>query len=662
MTCCCVKMAIIPVVLRAAIALLILVSCNVIKVKFATTSAIDCPQNQTCRCYQFTPTSLTVSCGGHDLNETMLAQELDLLLSAEELKENLILLGISGTPLTKVPMSVCELSNLQALFLDNNRLSRLRDNCFTNMTALAQLSASKNNITELQDGLFDGLNSLTVLNLEQNMIASIGLHVFSNPYDLVKLKTILLRHNRLRSLEPWPYIRGLLGSAVHVFLASNRICEFTNNIEWQFNCCRRSYANVDMTNNSIRHLSDVLHGWNITVTQWLRMTNPVDDDPAFKLDVKDSRDYHCDCVDINFYMHNKYYGDNRIFSNVKCVHPQSLANRYVNQVPVTDFVCELSDRCPPNCRCVYRPANCTVHIYCSAANLSSLPDDLPPLPSSHDMYKLDFSNNKRLQHLEHRPYLANTSALDVSNCAIESVDLDAWREFAMMPSEIYNFASSMLKHNLTPPVVVMPVVFLHGNKIESLTPDVTAVNLTTVHLTLNDNPWKCSCDNKWMISWFKSLSSGTSTNVGDVLCASPSRLKGRSILQSHEVDFCVDPLKRMLKIVLSSTLSAMAGLLLLGFVVYLLRVRLYKRWKFHPFDRDECIGEDMDYDVFLCCSSDDNSSHGLRLLQLMESKGYRVCYHLRDFIAGGLIMDNIHQSIVRSKRTVCLLSRNFIQR
>jgi len=585
MTFCCVKMAIIPLVLRTAIALLILLSCNVIKIKFATTLAIDCPQM--CYCYR-TPTSLMVSCGMRDLNESMLAQELDLLLSAEELKENLTTLSVGDTPLTQIPMSVCQLSNLRNLYLDNNRFCRLPDNCFTNMRALAWLSVSRNNITELQDGLFDGLNSLSNLDLMRNMIASIGPRVFSNPNDLVSLTTISLSHNRLRSLEPWPYIRGLHGSPVQIYLVSNRIYEFTNNIEWQFSCCRRSHANVDMTNNSIRHLSDVLDGWNITVTQWLRMTVPVDDDPAFKLDFQHSRDYHCDCVDIDFYVYSKYFGDNHIFRNVKCIHPQSLANRPVNQVHVTDFVCELSDRCPPSCRCVYRPANSTVHIYCSAASLSSLSVDLPPLPRSHDMYKLDFSNNRLLQRLDHRPYLANTSVLDVSNCAIDIVDLNALREFAMMPSGIYDYPTSMQKHNVTPPVV-MPVVFLHGNKIESLAPDVTAVNLTTVQLTLNDNPWNCSCDNKWMISWFKSLSSGAPTKVGDVLCASPSRLKGRSILQSDEVDFCVDPLKRMLKIVLSSTLSAVVGFLLLGFVVYLLRVGLYKRWKFHPFDRDECV-------------------------------------------------------------------------
>ena len=267
MTFCCVKMAVIPVVLRIglAIALLTVVSCNMIKIKFATRSAINCPQNQTCRC-DHTPTTLWVDCGGHDLNESMLAQDLDLLLSAEELKENLATLSIAYTPLTQVPMSVCQLSNLRGLHLDNNRFSRLPDNCFTNMRALAWLSVSKNNITELQDGLFDGLNSLSNLDLMRNMIASIGLRVFSNPNDLVNLTTIWLSHNRLRSLEPWPYIRGLHGSPVQIHLVSNRIYEFTNNIEWQFSCCRRSYANVNISENNIQHLSDVLDGWNITVT------------------------------------------------------------------------------------------------------------------------------------------------------------------------------------------------------------------------------------------------------------------------------------------------------------------------------------------------------------------------------------------------------------
>ena len=58
----------------------------------------------------------------------------------------------------------------------------------------------------------------------------------------------------------------------------------------------------------------------------------------------------------------------------------------------------------------------------------------------------------------------------------------------------------------------------------------------------------------------------------------------------------------------------------------------------------------------------DHNPDGLRILELLESNGYRVCYHERDFLAGAPIMDNMIQSIKRSKRTVCLLSTNFLQR
>ena len=48
-------------------------------------------------------------------------------------------------------------------------------------------------------------------------------------------------------------------------------------------------------------------------------------------------------------------------------------------------------------------------------------------------------------------------------------------------------------------------------------------------------------------------------------------------------------------------------------------------------------------------------------MKRVEAKGYRVCYHYRDFMPG-LILDNIQASVTRSKRTVCLLTVNFIRR
>jgi len=626
--------------LKRMTSLPVFISCTLLILTFTTTSAIDCPQ--TCNCQQSNANSMVIDCAQREMNGSLLYEELDLLLSDHELRGRLTSLRISNTSLTELPLSVCRLSKLTYLNLDRNQLVRLPDRCLTNMTRLQTLFAHYNNIIELQDRLFDGLNSLRNIHFENNRISSIGLRVFSNPNDLVNLKQIRLDDNRLSSLEPWPYIRGLSGPpAVDVHLVRNRISKLTNNIGWKFNCSQRSYANVVIRDNYIKHMNDILVGWNITsFAQSLCLMHYYrGKHHHFDIDISWSRHYHCDCKDFEFYKYPLH-----VFANIFCSEPQSLASYLVMSVPLNQMMCDWPDRCPPSCRCSYRPANATFHVDCSAADISSLPLELPPLPKHYDRYKLDFSNNKVLRRLEHRPYFVNTSILDVSSSAVSYVDLSAWREFPRMQSPF-----------------VVPSVYLHDNKLESLPFEVTSINFTSIHLTLSHNPWECSCASRWMIAWFKSLHS-VLQDYSVVMCASPSRLEGRGIVQSDEDEFCVDPAMTMLKIALSSTLSVVVFLLMSACGVYRLRVRLYRRFKFHPFNRDECVGEDMDFDVYLYCSSEDHNPHGLHILETMESKGYRVCYHLRDFLAGAPIVDNMMESVIRSKRTVCVISNNFLQR
>jgi len=168
-----------------------------------------------------------------------------------------------------------------------------------------------------------------------------------------------------------------------------------------------------------------------------------------------------------------------------------------------------------------------------------------------------------------------------------------------------------------------------------------------------------------MPKWLKSVNSSL-IDQNAITCSFPSRLQRRNIVDISKEDFCVDPaseaVKRALKIAMSTVAGVAVALLALRFIVHRLRVRLYTRWKFHPFDRDECQGEDMDYDVFLSCNSSDNLPHGNRIREQLEQRGYRVCYPPRDFLAGELIYDNIYNATVRSKRTVCFLTANFLQR
>ena len=433
-------------------------------------------------------------------------------------------------------------------------------------------------------------------------------------------------------------------SPVTIMLNSNLISNFTNELQFEFRCgMKRPYGTLELHDNRIAHIMDIFTGWNMVGDSWFTtyvcLRNFKGKDAFMSIHVSGSA-YVCDCTDIEIYKLVNTFPNARLTKDVRCENPSFYS--YIGQrmrasrIQLSEFVCELTDRCPSGCRCVYRPQNTTLHIYCSAANLSSLPLDLPPLPKSYVKYKLDFSKNKLLRRLEHRPYFVNTSILDLSNCSL--IDLGDLKDVRRL--SLVNF---------------------RGNMLQTFPRYADAVNISA-RLLIGDNPWRCSCDSSWMIGWLQSLS-GQISDPGDITCRSPSRMYGRNILTSTAEEFCVNPVKRYIIVIASLAVVVTTVVLsvITGLLFYNFRVKFYKKWKFHPFDQDECVGEDMDYDVFLCFSSEDENPHGIRILELLESKGYRVCYHVRDF-GPGLILDNITQSIERSKRTVCLLSTNFLTR
>jgi len=304
---------------------------------------------------------------------------------------------------------------------------------------------------------------------------------------------------------------------------------------------------------------------------------------------------------------------------------------------------------------VYRPANAILHVDCSNANFSILPSKLPQLPESSNIsvfnkyvtntkYKLDFSNNRYLRRLDHQPYFVNTSILDVSNCGIDELPLSIWKDIS-----------------------VMKKVTMDGNSLTSLPEGLETVPLTA-SMSFGRNQWECSCKNRWMSGWLRSVNHSLE-NIYGFLCASPKRLRGKSIARISEEEFCHDPANAERKRATITNVASVVGVavfllipMIIILIVYRLRIKLYTRFKFHPFDRDECDGEDMDFDVFLSCFSDDNVPHGNGIREQLEERGYRVCYPPRNFLPGESICQNIYNAVVRSKRTVCLLTPHFLQR
>ena len=449
----------------------------------------ECPDGCSCDFSSSSLTRLRIDCG-HNVSEVdaeLLFRQLESMLSANHVIASLTSLTIVNTPLTRLPASISQLLNLTSLHLDQNELTKLPDNCFAKLTKLTMLSATRNSIVGLQDAVFDGLRSLETSDLSYNQISYIGLAVFSNTSCLTRLRSLSLTYNNLTSLEPWWYYRCILGnetSRVKIYLGHNMISNFTNELKFNFRCgMRRPYGYLDISYNRITHIMDVMHGWNITGAELLCLENMHQGHPLMQFYIGRSNNYACDCVDFKIYKISRIAPMINILRDVCC----RTGNFYtsigqymrVRTVPLIDFVCELPDQCPPGYRCVYRPENATLHVYCSAAGISSLPLHLPPLPKSYVKYKLDFSNNRLLRRLEHRPYFVNTSILDVSNCSLTEINVDMLRNVSRF--KVVNFRENML---------------------QSFPRQVSTVNISA-RLLIGFNPWKCSCKNSWMIAWLQ---------------------------------------------------------------------------------------------------------------------------------------------------------------
>jgi len=250
--------------------------------------------------------SLTVDCqAGADVDDEQLADQFDLLLSSNQTYGHLTSLSIINSSLMHVPCSACRLTTLVHLRLDHNRLTRLPDNCLSNLSNLAWFSAHDNAIETLQDGVFDGLSKLQYLDINRNRIRTIGLSVFATSSNLSSLFNIQLSENDLTSLEPWVYDRGIIGSferMVFVNLSYNEISKFTNKMGFHAELCYRKipYAVIDLHNNNVNHLSDIYNGWQLSITQIISCYRIERGVLNFQIPLG-GKNIPCDCVNYHFY-------------------------------------------------------------------------------------------------------------------------------------------------------------------------------------------------------------------------------------------------------------------------------------------------------------------------------------------------------------------------
>jgi len=142
------------------------------------------------------------------------------------------------------------------------------------------------------------------LELGKNRIDSIGLSVFATSSNLSNLFTIILSENKLTSLEPWIYDRGLIGSferPVTIDLSINKISKFTNNMGNYKLCSNKiPFEVLNLTYNNIKHFMDIINGWQLDIKQVLSCYKIVKN--KLNIEILNDDNIPCDCVNYQHYV------------------------------------------------------------------------------------------------------------------------------------------------------------------------------------------------------------------------------------------------------------------------------------------------------------------------------------------------------------------------
>ncbi|XP_073426820.1 uncharacterized protein [Dendrobates tinctorius] len=181
-----------------------------------------------------------------------------------------------------------------------------------------------------------------------------------------------------------------------------------------------------------------------------------------------------------------------------------------------------------------------------------------------------------------------------------------------------------------------------------------------VYLDIYKCPLTCTCDNQDLKSWLNS------SNIQIVYAYNITCSNNRS---DFFLDFDMQVCDRAIKQTLFGCSFTFLCLLM---IIPIILSKSYWRIKYNYFLFISWLNERWNskkdlykYDAFVSYNTRDEDWVYETMIPMLErcssSKGLRLCLHHRDFQLGRYIVDNIVDSIHNSRKTVCVVSRSYLQ-
>lgn len=627
---------------------------------------------------------------------TLNVEEIDLSINRlmEPLPETL-LHGLSR--LQKFTIQECNITYIYETFfgssaaitnlqLESNRLKQLPENIFSNNTKLKELNLNLNLIETVPENLLSNQKYLEKLSLSQNKITSIPKNFFKNTRsikalflgqnnierftqlmfkDLPNLETIDLSKNKLTS-----FMLDLNREIKYIGLSYNNISkmpplQFTNHLkletlDLQYN--KITYFKIPVMYSGIKRSPSINVAHNnistVDVYDVLVNDNHLPDLPANHYEdyvetivSLNSNPFVCNC---NLYAFFEYLKRSveapkksvrfSMIKNLICNEPPVYRGTPILRMKAEDFSCDLKENCSSPCHCYYRVHDDSRIVNCSNHGRHTLPEVIP----------------------------ANTSVLYYQNNLLSDMsdfNKDTWTNLTQVyldNNQISSIGNWNIPKNLK-------FVSLSGNRLRQL-PE-SFINFTAdkneFRVNLSSNPWTCNCSTMNFKTWLAE-NFRTVLDAKDVLCS--QRLKQNGSLDRISVlsiaDDVMCPLNDWPYRVQMITVATVCAVLAISFVI--VSVLYYKNKQtviaylyihMHPFFicffNEEDFDEDKIFDAFVAYGHDDcDVAH--KLIEELEPH-FQLCIHERNWIAGNQISWNIFNSVHNSRRTILVISKQFLE-
>ncbi|KAJ8706909.1 hypothetical protein PYW07_012987 [Mythimna separata] len=569
----------------------------------------------------------------------------DLFTGCDDLQT----LNLAGNNITILPAGIFkDLKKLETVDLSKNRIEKLMPGVFSPLKQLKYLDLNENHLEELPDHIFSGLRNLKHVSLDDNLLSTISSEAFSGA---IALETVSLKNNRLtlksqyqladtyENFEDYsPF--NLLEELKNLYLGGNQISTMFS--DWVMVLNKLQKLDLSRNNFSSLHTTDLQFlSQNLEVDLTHNQISEViltiptvyKGDPMYKESTNtvllDDNPLNCDCWLYSLAMRLKgaksmSVEPKFVLDNAKCASPTKLQGELFKNVSPSALNCDLpAEKCDGNCQsCEIRPASNELAFNCKKLSRNMSADD----------YLKNLSEEFGLKHVSIE-LKSPPQTLKNLNLKLLNVSGIQMTEIPFPPSanvETIDFSNN----NLTE----IPMEFLQAN----------------ISLYLANNKFQCDCWNSEDLSILKA-----SKNVLDrglIKC-------GDKLLTAMEPSDLCNTWR--------AAAVASGTFLVLILIVAIIAMVIYRNsHQIIAFIINHglcpcCFVEDLDdinkeYDVFVSYAHKDRKYLETLMPKLENDFGLKTCVHYRDWFVGDFIPDQINRSVEKSRKTIILLSKNFL--